>query len=74
MANITIHQSLAAFDFLPDSALIDVAVCAGVCGCSPNTIWRRTKTGKFPPALKVSEGQTRWRVGDVRQALNALTA
>lgn len=68
MANIIIPPALAAFDSLPDSALIDVKVVSGVFGCSENTAWRRY--GAL--AIKVSPQQTRWRVADVRQALAAL--
>jgi hypothetical protein len=69
MAQKTIPPTLAAFDSLPDSALIDVKVVSGVFGCSENTVWRRY--GAL--SIKVSPQQTRWRVGDVRQALAILS-
>lgn len=65
MAQKPIPPALAAFDSLPDSALIDVKVVSGVFGCSENTAWRRYGT----LAIKVSSQQTRWRVCDVRKAL-----
>lgn len=65
MAQKNIPPTLAAFDSLPDSALIDVKVVSGVFGCSENTAWRRY--GSL--AIKVSPQQTRWRVADVRKAL-----
>jgi len=68
MARNTIPPTLAAFDSLPDSSLIDVKVLSGIFGCSENTIWRRY--GSL--AIKVSPQQTRWRVGDVRKALASL--
>ncbi|WP_081700180.1 helix-turn-helix transcriptional regulator [Azonexus hydrophilus] len=68
MAQKTVPPTLAAFDSLPDSALIDVKVVSGVFGCSENTAWRRY--GSL--AIKVSPQQTRWRVADVRKALAAL--
>lgn len=68
MARSTIPPTLAQFDSLPDSALIDVKVVSGVFGCSENTAWRRY--GAL--AIKVSPQQTRWRVADVRKALAAL--
>ncbi len=68
MAQKTIPPNLAAFDALPDSALIDVKVVSGIFGCSENTAWRRY--GSL--AIKVSPQQTRWRVADVRKALAAL--
>lgn len=69
MARNTIPALLAEFDHLADSILIDVKVVAGVFGCSENTAWRRY--GAL--AIKVSPQQTRWRVGDVRKALAALS-
>lgn len=69
MARNTIPPTLAAFDSLPDSALIDVKVVSGVFGCSENTAWRRY--GAL--AIKVSPQQTRWRVADVRKALADLS-
>ncbi len=66
--------SLAEFDHLPDSALIDVRVYAGLLSCSPNTIWRRAKAETLPSPIRISPQQTRWRVGDVRAALAALSA
>ena len=68
MAQKTIPPTLAVFDSLPDSALVDVKVVSGVFGCSENTAWRRY--GEL--SIKVSPQQTRWRVADVRKALAAL--
>jgi predicted DNA-binding transcriptional regulator AlpA len=72
MAQKTLPPALSAFDSLPDSALVSVRDLALLMGCSPNTIWRRSKAGAFPAGIRVSPQQTRWRVGDVRQALAAL--
>mgnify|MGYP001409848039 CR=1 FL=1 len=69
MATRTIPTALATFDDRPDSGLIDVKVVAGVFSCSTNTVWRRF--GRL--AIKVSPQQTRWRVGDIRKELAALT-
>ncbi|WP_299066991.1 transcriptional regulator [Accumulibacter sp.] len=66
--------ALAEFDSLPDSALVDARTIAGLMGCSINTIWRRSKAKKLPAPVRVSEAQTRWRVGDVRKALNSLAS
>lgn len=73
MARHTIPLSLTEFDSLPDSALIDVRVYARLLSCSPNTIWRRANAKLLPEPIRVSPQQTRWRVGDVRQALRALS-
>lgn len=72
MAQKTIPPALAAFDTLPDSALIDVRVYALLLGCSDNTVWRRVKAGLLPAPIRVSSQQTRWRVGEVRKALASL--
>lgn len=65
----------ADFDTYPDSALVDVRITASVLGCSPNTVWRRVKSGGiWPKPIKVTIGQTRFQVGDIRKALSALSA
>lgn len=73
MAARTIQPAFAEFDSYPNSALIDVRVIANLYGCSPNTIWRWAAAGVIPKPIKVSSQQTRWRVGDVRQALASLS-
>lgn len=74
MAKVTTRE-LAEFDSLPDSALVDDRIVAGVFGCSRNTVWRRGKAGGiWPRPIKVSEQQTRFRVGDIRKTLAALIA
>ena len=73
MAKNTISSTLAEFDKLPDSALIDVRSYALLLGCSANTIWRRAREKRIPAPIRVSTQQTRWRVGDVRRALAALS-
>lgn len=72
MARRNIPPALAAFDSLPDSALIDAAAYSLLLGCSANTIWRRAAAGIIPRPIKVSAQQTRWRVGDVRKAMATL--
>jgi len=72
MALKTIPPALAAFDSLPDSALIDASAYALLLGCSTNTIWRRAAAGVIPRPIKVSTQQTRWRVGDVRKSMASL--
>lgn len=70
-----ITRDLAKFDSWPDSALVDDKTVADVLGCSRNTVWRRAKAGGiWPRPIKVSDQQTRFRVGDVRKALDALSA
>jgi hypothetical protein len=69
MAPQPIPPKLTGFDQLPDSSLVDVKVLSGIFACSVNTVWRRY--GRL--AIKVSPQQTRWRVGDVRRLLAALS-
>ena len=61
-------------DGLPNGAM---ARCATICGSldfSKSTLWRLVKAGKFPKPVKLSERVTAWRVGDVRDWLNARAA
>lgn len=75
MVSKIIPDALAAFDSLPNSALVDDKVTSGVLGCSRNTVWRRAKAGGiWPKPIKVSDQQTRFRVGDIRKTLAALSA
>ena len=74
MAKDTIPVTLAEFDKLPDSALIDVRSYALLLSCSENTIWRRARQKTIPAPIRVSTQQTRWRVGDVRRSLAALSS
>lgn len=68
-------RDFAQFDSWPDSTLVDDKTVADVFGCSRNTVWRRAKAGGiWPKAIKVSDQQTRFRVGDIRKALAALDA
>ena len=74
MATKTIPPTLAAFNALPDEALIDVRFVAVLFDCSENTVWRRAKPGVLPAPIRVSTQQTRWCVGGIRRALAALSA
>lgn len=73
----------SVFDALPDSALLREAQlvpspkrphAAPVLPFSGATLWRKVRDGSFPKPLKLSAGVTAWRVGDVRQWLNAFGA
>lgn len=57
------------FDNLSDEAFIRVQSLPSLVGFSVPTIWRKTKDGKFPTPVKVSEGITAWRVGEIRKWL-----
>lgn len=66
--------SRISFDDLPDVALIQMRPLVNykVLPYSATTIWRKCRNGSFPKAIKVSSGITAWRVGDIRQYLEAL--
>lgn len=70
----TIPPALANFDVLPDSAFIDVAIVAALLGCSRNTVWRKARAGELAPPVKTGPNSTRWRVGEIRSYLAAITA
>lgn len=72
MQTSTIPAPLAAFDALPDSAMVDVKTVAGILGRSPSSIWRDTRTGRLPRPFKTGPACTRWRVGDLRRHLASL--
>jgi predicted DNA-binding transcriptional regulator AlpA len=59
------------FSTLPDNALIRLSVlyASGLVPFSTSTLWRKCRSGNFPPAIKVSSNVTGWRVGEVRRWL-----
>ncbi len=63
------QNALAGFDQLPESANVRLPVVAALCGVSPVTVWRWSKSGRLPTPRRLSEGVTGWNVGDLRQAL-----
>lgn len=58
------------FDDLPDSAYASDRTLAAFFETSKSTIWRWAKSGRLPQPYRLSEGTTRWRVGEVRLALS----
>jgi predicted DNA-binding transcriptional regulator AlpA len=62
------------FDDLPDLAMIQLRQLLnyGVIPFSAATIWRKCRSGEFPTPIKISAGITAWRVGDIRQYLEAV--
>ena len=69
----SILDALAAFDNLPDAALVAQPVVQGLYACSHATVWRRVNSGDIPAPKKIV-GSTRWRVGDLRASLNSGSA
>ena len=69
-----VNPSVAQFDNLPDSAMVDDKTIAVVLDCHRNTIWRRAKTGEFPKPIKTGPRSTRWKVRAIRAYIASLTA
>ena len=62
------------FNDLPDMAMIQVRPLINfkVLPYSATTIWRKCRTGEFPAPIKMSSGITAWKVGDIRNYLEAI--
>ena len=68
---MSIHTA-TSFDALPDTGFLRQAqLIPDVVPISSATLWRKCKTGTFPKPVKLSERVTAWRVGDVRNWLEA---
>lgn len=67
--NDTPPESLSQFDLLPASAHVKVDTVAGLVGVSRATVWRMVQRGQLPTPKKLSEGATRWNVGELRSVL-----
>lgn len=61
------------FDQLPDTALVPQKVLELLFTCSGATLWRRVASHVLPQPVHVGARSTRWRVGDVRAAMAALS-
>ena len=68
-------KPLTSFDSLPDVAMIQLRPLLSykVLPYSATTIWRKCRSGEFPTPVKVSAGITAWRVGDIRNYLQAVS-
>ena len=74
---------IPSFDLMPDTAFIRESQLvqspkwperpAPLPFSSP-TLWRKVKAGTFPAPFKLSERVTAWKVGAVREWINAQTA
>lgn len=63
------QKALEGFDHLPESANVRLPVVAALCGVSPVTVWRWSKSGRLPTPRRLSEGVTGWNVGELRQCM-----
>ena len=58
------------FDALPDSAFVTDINLAAIFQVHRLTIWRWSKVGgQFPKPYRLGGNTTRWKVGEVRQAI-----
>ncbi|MDY0072390.1 MAG: transcriptional regulator [Thauera sp.] len=64
-------EAVAAFDQLPDTALVNVQTVARLADVSPGSVWRHARAGLLAAPVKLGAGSTRWTVADVRRYLAA---
>jgi predicted DNA-binding transcriptional regulator AlpA len=65
-------ETKSTFDTLPDTGYIRQSqLIPDVVPISSATLWRKCKSGTFPKPVRLSERVTAWRVGDVRNWLEA---
>lgn len=69
-----LNDALQVFDSLPAFALVNIDVVCALSGRSPASVWRDAATGKLPSPVRIGSHSTRWRAGDIRQALAAAKA
>lgn len=67
-----IPDALAAFDQLPNSAHVRLAIVAPLFSTSTATVWRWVKSGRLPAPKKLGPNTTAWNVGDLRRAMAAV--
>lgn len=63
-----VSKYLESFDGLPNDALVDVKIVAGLYDSGVSTVWARAKRGDIPAPIKIG-GSARWRVGELRASL-----
>jgi len=65
--NKDLHQAVINFDALPNSARIPLKVVCEILDWSQATIWRKVKSGQFPPPKKYGPRSIRWSVAELRE-------
>ncbi len=68
------QQDLAAFDSLPDDALIGEPLVEALLDASDSTRWRLRKDGRLPAVVKIMGRAARSRAGDIRAVLQGQAA
>ncbi len=67
-------ENLPNLDTLPASAMLSAADLSDLLRVSLNTVWRWSRSGRLPAPKKIGPNSTRWRAGDVREALDRIAA
>ena len=74
--NPSVFDALPASAFIRESQLVQSPKrpdTAAPLPFSAPTLWRKVAAGTFPKPFKLSERVTAWRVGEVRDWINAQT-
>lgn len=58
-------------DQTPDDSMARAKTICDWLDVSKATIWRKSEAGQFPKPIKLFEGTTAWRVGDIRAWLKS---
>ena len=66
--------ALADFASLPPETYVRLPTVKALYGAPAATIWRWVKAGQIPEPKRFGTRFTAWNVGELRSALNALTA
>lgn len=66
---LLLAEKLAGFSILPDEALVSAEIVCAFYGRSKASIWRDVKAGRCPSPIRISTCCNRWRVGDLRKAV-----
>ena len=69
ITQITLSR-IAAFDQLPDQALLSVSEVSALAGRSIPSIWRDVQKEYLAAPIKLGARSARWRVSSVRSYLN----
>lgn len=67
---MSVHNRVADFETLPDSALLTAKEIRYLSGRSLASIWRDVKRSRLPVPVALGPNAARWRAIDVRAYLN----
>lgn len=60
---------VSTFSQLPNEAFVNIQTVKALLGCSASTVWREVARNNIPSPYRLSIRNTRWNVGELRQAL-----